>query len=591
MDINKNGNLYFFWIDYQSGLGHFSKSIDGGATFSDIPLWLITTMVMTLISKTSICVDEWNGVYVTWTDNRNGNQDVFLSISRDGGQTFSDAIQVNDDSTSTDQRNPSMCCDEVGNLFIAWEDDRDEETNIYYTKVDAMDHSPRIVGDLPTTFNMIEDQVLTDPLVSLDDYFEDDDDDENLSFEVKDSLTPSKFTPRIENGDLYFDPSEEDLFGTFEFKLRAVDPGEDGIPGTGDDVNSAWIDIELIVEPVDDPPKVIGDLSNPFESGEIRIDVKEGQWYNSTLRFKEVDGEEITITTTEDHPRFEFNTYDGNFSFHPDNQDVGEMRFLITLMDENLSSTEVWLVFNVSNENDGPIALESFLNRTMDEDQVLSGIDVSLWFMDPDEDELEYSVEDSEHVTGTIQWSLLTISPASNWSGKETIKVLCNDSILSAYVDIMITVDPVNDPPSDIEVNLPQGKFKEGGDQKISVSAEDNEDSSQELTYSWYEGEKLLGTGPSIDLGLSEGTHLITLKVSDLSGGESSRSFTVEVEGGEDDSFPVMILIIIIVLVIFLIVLIGIILFIVRSKEQPSEEEESKDEIDLLLEQETEIPQ
>ena len=586
MDIDKDGNLYFFWIDYQTGLGHFSKSIDGGVTFSK-PVTVDDDNGYDRSSKTSICVDEWNGVYITWCDDRNGNQDVFLSVSRDGGQTFSDAVKVNDDSTSTNQRNPSMCCDEVGNLFIAWEDDRDEETNIYYTKVDALDHSPRIIGNLPTTFNMIEDQVPSDPFVSLDEYFEDDDDDENLEYEVSDPINETFFQPRLEEGDLYFDPSQEDLFGIYDYRLRAIDAGEDGIPNTQDDIPSAWIDITLIVEPVNDPPKVIGDLSNSFESGEININVKEGNYYNSTLLFQEVDGEECTITTAEDHPTFDLDLENGDFSFLPGNEDVGEKRFLITIMDENLSSTDIWIVFNVSNQNNGPIALESMINRTMEEDNILTNIDVSQWFLDPDGDELIFSVEGSEHIEGSIhEGSLLDIFPANNWSGEEVLKIIGNDSYFYASIDILVKVNAVNDPPSNIQVNIPDTEFKEGGSQKITATANDNE--GQTLTYEWYVDDKLIGTGSSIDLGLSEGNHLVKLIVTDENGAESSKYFEIEVEGEDGNGFALLMIIIIIIAVLILlstIIIIGLVVITKsskkRSKDIPEQDEDDKPKNEL----------
>src|SRR3982751_3976855 len=48
------------------------------------------------------CVDLSNGprkgtLYVNWTDERNGDQDVFVTSSSDGGETWSAPVRVNDD--------------------------------------------------------------------------------------------------------------------------------------------------------------------------------------------------------------------------------------------------------------------------------------------------------------------------------------------------------------------------------------------------------------------------------------------------------------------------------------------------------------
>ena len=73
----------------------------------------------------------WRGsIYVNWIDERNGDKDVFLMVSRDKGATWSDPIRVNDDpdEDGRDQFFTWMAVDPVdGSINIAFYDRRDTE--------------------------------------------------------------------------------------------------------------------------------------------------------------------------------------------------------------------------------------------------------------------------------------------------------------------------------------------------------------------------------------------------------------------------------------------------------------------------------
>ena len=71
-------------------------------------------------------------IYVSWSDQRNGelNTDVFLKKSIDGGLSWSAAMRVNDDPTTTQQFLPWMTIDQVtGYLYVLFYDRRNYDDN------------------------------------------------------------------------------------------------------------------------------------------------------------------------------------------------------------------------------------------------------------------------------------------------------------------------------------------------------------------------------------------------------------------------------------------------------------------------------
>jgi hypothetical protein len=106
--VGPNGEIYIVWAG-PLGLV-FDKSTDGGLTFgkdkviSDMPGgWDFSVDGLTRANGMPVTgVDLSDGpnkgtLYVNWIDARHGDPDVFLMSSRDGGDTWSKPVRVNDD--------------------------------------------------------------------------------------------------------------------------------------------------------------------------------------------------------------------------------------------------------------------------------------------------------------------------------------------------------------------------------------------------------------------------------------------------------------------------------------------------------------
>ena len=106
--VGRDGRLYAVWSQDNDVM--FTTSRDGGKTFSRARAILHTAPIMFAIDTLDrangfpqIGIDDRredarsNRLYVTWSDYRNGDLDVFCATSTDGGKKWSAPTRVNDD--------------------------------------------------------------------------------------------------------------------------------------------------------------------------------------------------------------------------------------------------------------------------------------------------------------------------------------------------------------------------------------------------------------------------------------------------------------------------------------------------------------
>jgi hypothetical protein len=101
--VGPDGKLYAIWS--QDDAIMLTTSRDGGKTFSRARPIIHTAPIMFAIQTLErangfpqIAIDpKGKRLYVTWSDYRNGDIDVFLATSEDGGKRWSAPVRVNDD--------------------------------------------------------------------------------------------------------------------------------------------------------------------------------------------------------------------------------------------------------------------------------------------------------------------------------------------------------------------------------------------------------------------------------------------------------------------------------------------------------------
>jgi hypothetical protein len=136
--IAPDGTLYVVWADGDNIA--FTYSRDGGETFApskevlDVaPLYFKVSSVDRANGFPQISLDpQTNRLFVSWSDYRNGDVDIFVSTSEDRGTSWSPAVRVNSDPihNGSDQFFQWLSVDPVtGAAYVLFYDRRDDPKN------------------------------------------------------------------------------------------------------------------------------------------------------------------------------------------------------------------------------------------------------------------------------------------------------------------------------------------------------------------------------------------------------------------------------------------------------------------------------
>lgn len=122
---------------------YFNHSVDSGRSFLDTTenIRLDTGIPAgdTNASSPSIQVDNLGDMFVAWLDNRSGTSDIFFnfSVGKGTANSWQDPdIRLDYPVPSGDSINPVMSIDNKGHVYVAWQDSRSalakDQYNIYY---------------------------------------------------------------------------------------------------------------------------------------------------------------------------------------------------------------------------------------------------------------------------------------------------------------------------------------------------------------------------------------------------------------------------------------------------------------------------
>jgi PKD domain len=118
--VDAGGNINVVWEDDTATNSNilFRRSSDGGATF---PTFKPLSNTTGFSSSPRICVDRTGAINVVWVDDTPGNQVVYFSRSIDGGATFSPPVGLS--SVAAYSSSPQISVDGAGNISVVWESD------------------------------------------------------------------------------------------------------------------------------------------------------------------------------------------------------------------------------------------------------------------------------------------------------------------------------------------------------------------------------------------------------------------------------------------------------------------------------------
>lgn len=144
IEVTPDGTIHCFWIDFQQMAVRYTYSTDQGSSFSqavsicdvdEIPRQMGDNTYRTptlLMSGADLGETNTSGsLYVTWNDYRNGDADILLIYSHDGGGTWSEPVRVNNDTLGNgiDQFFSAVAVSPQGYVHLVFYDRRKDENN------------------------------------------------------------------------------------------------------------------------------------------------------------------------------------------------------------------------------------------------------------------------------------------------------------------------------------------------------------------------------------------------------------------------------------------------------------------------------
>jgi hypothetical protein len=150
--------IFVVFTDNISGAPHpyVCVSTNGGKSFSAPARLDRTGSSGATQSGVSIAPMPRGGIVAVWADSRNGNSDIYACIVGANGAIQTPDFRVDDDSTGAYQEGACVASDQLGNIFVTWEDERNAKFAIRfaYLKAGSVQFSPSVEVATPAGYDM-----------------------------------------------------------------------------------------------------------------------------------------------------------------------------------------------------------------------------------------------------------------------------------------------------------------------------------------------------------------------------------------------------------------------------------------------------
>ncbi|MFB3056225.1 MAG: T9SS type A sorting domain-containing protein, partial [Ignavibacteriaceae bacterium] len=263
--VGPNGELYVVWR--HSGQMMFDKSTDGGVTFgtdiivSNAPNAWFPHMAVDLSGGPR------NGyIYVTWNDERNGDDDAFVCYSSDGGATWSAPIRVNNDPVGNGkiQYWPSVAISEHGEISILFYDTRNTPNNSFIEayiarSIDGLNFTNELLSSEPSPTNIPNGDVRFGDYIAIDAYggkvvpvWTDERAggvDMDIYTAVVNPIVPvelTNFTARVSDGNTILEWSTATELNNLGFEIQRSIPQSPPYQGGEGEARGGWITIGFV---------------------------------------------------------------------------------------------------------------------------------------------------------------------------------------------------------------------------------------------------------------------------------------------------------------------------------------------------------
>lgn len=151
---DSGGNAFFAWTDDRDGNRDiYWAKFDSGGTRQWVNDLLANSSSSANQYTPNIALDSSGKIYLTWVDERNVNQDVYSqSFDATGTPLWSGDLRTNSDTGSSTQNGPTIAINGSDIIFIAWTDERNGNPDIYAQKLDT-DGTKLWAADLRVNIN------------------------------------------------------------------------------------------------------------------------------------------------------------------------------------------------------------------------------------------------------------------------------------------------------------------------------------------------------------------------------------------------------------------------------------------------------
>jgi len=250
-------------------------------------------------------------------------------------------------------------------------------------------------------------------------------DGDSLSYEVSGG---NLISTSIVDNTVFFSP-DDNFYGIESFVITVSD-GE-------------LTDVQIVVV------SVLSVNDAPISS-DFSIDMNEDETTSIVLQASDVDGDPLVYSIV-NNPNGSIISIEGSIvTYLPNLNFAGQDSFTFIATDGSLNSEESVVTLNINNVNDYP-QIDSISDTSINEDDVFS---IAIVATDIDGDELTYDFESEENAVLYYEDNILNIIPNENYYGQLTINVIVSDNILNTFVEFILDVLPINDPPQSDDISV-----------------------------------------------------------------------------------------------------------------------------------------
>ncbi|MCJ7507096.1 MAG: T9SS type A sorting domain-containing protein [candidate division Zixibacteria bacterium] len=129
------GRYIVSWTDFREGSNDiYAQRLSSSAQFINDNFKVNDDLGNAQQHSSCVAMDYYGNFIIVWYDNMNGNDDIYAQRFDSSGTKIDTNFKVNQDQTTTSQRYPQVDMDNKGDFVIAWRDTRNGNEDIYFQR-------------------------------------------------------------------------------------------------------------------------------------------------------------------------------------------------------------------------------------------------------------------------------------------------------------------------------------------------------------------------------------------------------------------------------------------------------------------------